>query len=99
MSHEESGTEYPKAYITEILRMDNSESDTTALLFKFNSKVIAESKKCGTYYGKYVLQLLSDGDVVTSEESDDITRLNNIMINFITETNWVKSKQKVYAPL
>lgn len=77
---------------TLLFRMDNLEDDLNGFVYDLTESQIKYLKNIGEYRGRYYVELMSDGEMLTYENFIDYEKAVNQLINFVSCTAWKKDK-------
>ena len=77
---------------TLLIRMDNFEDDLCGFVYDLTEFQIKYLKNIGEYRGRYYVELMSDGEILTYENFIDYEKAVNQVINFVSCTAWKKDK-------
>jgi hypothetical protein len=77
---------------TLLIRMDNLEDGLNGFVYDLTESQIKYLKNIGEYRGRYYVELMSDGEMLTYENFIDYQKAVNQVINFVSCTAWKKDK-------
>ena len=80
---------------TLLIRMDNLEDGLNGFVYDLTESQIKYLKNIGEYRGRYYVELMSNGEVLTYEPFIDYEKAVNQVINFVSCMEWKKDRSNM----
>ena len=80
---------------TLLIRMNNLEDNLCGFVYDLTESQIKYLKNIGEYQGRYYVELMSDGEMLTYENFVDYEKAVNQVINFVSCMEWKKDRSNM----